>query len=126
MRSLGADQVIDYRTQDVTSVVSGCDVVFDTVGGEVQVRSYKVLKPGGRLVWIAAAPAGFQPSRSDVEVLRPRVARDRAHLERMKELLEAGAVWPPAIARYPLAEAAEAHRVSEGRHLQGKLVLMVR
>jgi NADPH:quinone reductase-like Zn-dependent oxidoreductase len=126
VRKLGADRVIDYNTQDFTTAVSDCDVVFDTVGGEVQVRSYKVLKPGGRLVWIAAAPQGFQPSRSDVEVLRPRVARDRAHLERMKELYDKGAVWPPAITRYPLAEAADAHRVSEGRHLQGKLVLMVR
>jgi NADPH:quinone reductase-like Zn-dependent oxidoreductase len=126
VRQLGADRVIDYRNQDFTKAVSGCDVVFDTVGGEVQVRSYEVLKPGGRLVFIAAAPAGFQPSRKDVEVLRPRVARDRAHLERMIELYEAGAVWPPAITRYPLADAAEAHRVSEGRHLQGKLVLIVR
>jgi NADPH:quinone reductase-like Zn-dependent oxidoreductase len=126
VRQLGADRVIDYRNQDFTKAVSGCDVVFDTVGGEVQVRSYEVLKPGGRLVFIAAAPAGFQPSRKDVEVLRPRVARDRAHLERMIELYDAGAVWPPAITRYPLADAAEAHRVSEGRHLQGKLVLMVR
>jgi NADPH:quinone reductase-like Zn-dependent oxidoreductase len=44
----------------------------------------------------------------------------------MIELYDAGAVWPPAITRYPLADAAEAHRVSEGRHLHGKLVLMVR
>ena len=44
----------------------------------------------------------------------------------MAELLEAGAVWPPAITRYKLSQAAEAHRVSEGRHLQGKLVLEVR
>ncbi len=126
VRSLGAHRVIDYNAEDFTKTVSGCDVVFDTVGGEVQARSYSVLKPGGRLVWIAPAPAGFQPPRADVEVLRPRVARDRAHLERMKELLAAGAVWPPAITRYPLAEAAEAHRISEGRHLQGKLVLIVR
>jgi NADPH:quinone reductase-like Zn-dependent oxidoreductase len=126
VRGLGADRIIDYNTQDFTKTVSDCDVVFDTVGGEVQARSYEVLKPGGRLVWIAPAPAGFQPPRADVEVLRPRVARDRAHLERMKELLEAGAVWPPAITRYKLADAAEAHRVSEGRHLQGKLVLMAR
>ena len=76
---------------------AGCDVVFDTVGGEVQVRSYDVLKPGGRLVWIAAAPSGFRPTRTDVQVLRPKVDRDRAHLERMLELLEAGAVWPPVI-----------------------------
>ncbi len=126
VRGLGADRVIDYNTEDFTKTVSGVDVVFDTVGGDVQVRSYEVLKPGGRLVWIAAAPSGFQPSRKDVEVLRPRVARDRAHLERMKELLAAGAVSPPSITRYPLKDAAEAHRVSEGRHLQGKLVLMVR
>jgi NADPH:quinone reductase-like Zn-dependent oxidoreductase len=126
VRGLGADRVIDYNAEDFTKTVSGVDVVFDTVGGEVQARSYDVLKPGGRLVWIAPAPSGFQPARKDVEVLRPRVARDREHLERMKELLAAGAVSPPAITRYKLADAAEAHRVSEGRHLQGKLVLMVR
>jgi len=44
----------------------------------------------------------------------------------MRELYGAGAVWPPATTRSPLAEAAEAHRISEGRHLQGKLVLIVR
>jgi len=126
VKKLGADRVIDYQKEDFTSLGRVCDVVFDTVGGEVQVRSYDVLKPGGRLVWIAAAPAGFEPTRDDVQLLRPKVDRDRAHLERMAELLAAGAVWPPAITRYRFADAAEAHRVSEGRHLQGKLVLDVR
>src|SRR5271165_579386 len=126
VRQLGADRVVDYNKEDFAKSVSDCDVVFDTVGGDVQVRSYAVLKPGGRLVWIAPAPAGFQPARKDVEVLRPAVARDRAHLERMLALLDAGAVSPPAITRYKLADAAEAHRVSEGRHLQGKLVFEVR
>src|SRR6516165_2408692 len=126
VRRLGADRVIDYNKEDFTKTVSGCDVVFDTVGGDVQVRSYAVLKLGGRLVWIAPAPAGFQPTRMDVRVLRPNVARDRRHLERMLQLLDAGAVSPPAITRYKLAEAAEAHRVSESRHLQGKLVFEVR
>lgn len=126
VRSLGADQVIDYNSEDFTKVVSDCDVVFDTVGGEVQVRSYEVLKPGGRLVWIAAAPEGYKPSRDDVQTLRPNVARDRKHLERMLELFEAGAVWPPEITRYKLADAADAHRVSESRHLRGKLVFDVR
>jgi NADPH:quinone reductase-like Zn-dependent oxidoreductase len=126
VRGLGADQVIDYRAEDFTKAVSGCDVVFDTVGGDVRGSSYSVLKPGGRLVWIAPAPEGFRPPRSDVETLRPNVARDRAHLDRIVALVEAGAVKPPTITRYPLAAAAEAHRVSEARHLQGKLVLMVR
>jgi NADPH:quinone reductase-like Zn-dependent oxidoreductase len=61
-----------------------------------------------------------------VQTLRPDVKRDRAHLERMLELVAQGAVRPPTITRYKLADADEAHRVSEGRHLQGKLVLEVR
>jgi NADPH:quinone reductase-like Zn-dependent oxidoreductase len=125
VRSLGADQVIDYNTQDFTAIGSICDVVFDTVGGDVRAGCYAVLKPGGKLVWIAPAPEGFHPSRTDVETLRPNVIRDRAHLERMLALLDADAVWPPTIVRYRLADAAEAHGVSEARHLQGKLVLEV-
>ena len=126
VRSLGADRVIDYHSEDFTRTVSDCDVVFDTVGGEVQVRSYDVLKPGGRLVWIAPAPEGYTPTRTDVHTLRPNVRRDRPHLERMLDLLAGGAVWPPHVTRYPLADAPAAHRVSEARHLRGKLVFEVR
>ena len=126
VRGLGADQVIDYNARDFTEIGPICDVVFDTVGGDVRAGSYVVLKPGGKLVWIAPAPEGFHPARNDVETLRPNVIRDRAHLERMLALLDAGAIRPPTIVRYRLADAAQAHQVSEARHLQGKLVLEVR
>jgi NADPH:quinone reductase-like Zn-dependent oxidoreductase len=125
VRTLGADRVIDYSAQDFTKIVSDCDVVFDTVGGDVQARSYTALRPGGRLVWVAPAPDGFRQPRSDVAVLRPAVRRDRAHLERIVALLDADAVSPPPIMRYDLADAAAAHRVSEARHLRGKLVLAI-
>jgi NADPH:quinone reductase-like Zn-dependent oxidoreductase len=125
VRSLGADQAIDYNAEDFTKIGPVCDVVFDTVGGNVRAGSYAVLKPGGKLVWIAPAPEAFKPLREDVETLRPDVKRDRAHLDRLVALLKAGAVRPPAIHRYKLADAAEAHRVSEARHLQGKLVLEI-
>lgn len=126
VRSLGADKVIDYNAQDFSTIGPICDVVFDTVGGTVQPASYAVLKPGGKLVCIAPAPDGFRPTRNDVDTLRPKVIRDRAHLERMLALLDVGAIRPPTIVRYKLADAAEAHRVSEARHLQGKLVFEVR
>jgi NADPH:quinone reductase-like Zn-dependent oxidoreductase len=126
VKSLGADQAIDYNTEDFTRIGPVCDVVFDTVGGGVRDGSYKVLKPGGRLVWIAPAPEGYRPPRSDVVTLRPDVKRDRAHLERMMALVAAGAVRPPEIVHYKLVDAATAHAVSEGRHLRGKLVLDVR
>ena len=87
VRGLGADRVIDYNKEDFTSIGPICDVVFDTVGGDVRAGCYKVLKAGGRLVWIAPAPDGFVPDRKDVQTLRPDVKRDRAHLERMLALL---------------------------------------
>jgi NADPH:quinone reductase-like Zn-dependent oxidoreductase len=125
VKSLGADRVIDYHAEDFTTIGPICDVVFDTVGGDVRAGCYRVLKPGGRLVWIAPAPEGFAPPRNDVQTLRPDVKRDRAHLERMLALLEKGAVKPPEITTYWLADAVKAHEISEGRHLRGKLVLRV-
>jgi NADPH:quinone reductase-like Zn-dependent oxidoreductase len=125
VRRLGADQVIDYRKDDFAKIVSNVDAVFDTVGGEVTPRSFAVLKPGGRFATIAQF--GIAPSpRSDVASLRPKVDRDRPHLARAAELVAKGIVPLPEIQEYPLAKAVEAHRVSEGRHLRGKLVLRVR
>ena len=126
VRKLGADRVIDYNKEDFTSIGPICDAVFDTVGGDVRAGCYKVLKAGGRLAWIAPAPDGFKVPRDDVETLRPAVKRDRAHLERMLELYAAGAVHAPEITRFKLADAAKAHEISEGRHLRGKLVLVIK
>ena len=103
-----------------------CDAVFDTVGGEVAQRAFAVLKPGGRAAFIASGGKAPASPRADVKSLRPDVKRDRPHLERIVELVAKGAVTPPEITRYPLSQAAEAHRVSEGRHLRGKLVFTVR
>ncbi len=126
VRSLGADQVIDYNAQDFAKVVSGCDAVFDTVGGEVTQRSFAVLKPGGRAAFIASGAQAPKPNRADVQSLRPNVARDRPHLERIVALVTAGAVRPPQVTRHTLAQAAEAQKVSQARHFRGKLVLVVR
>ncbi len=126
VRGLGADEIIDYNAQDFTRAVSGCDAVFDTVGGEVAQKSFAVLKPGGRAAFIASGMQAPTPDRSDVISLRPAVGRARAPLERIAELVLTGAVRPPEIKLYPLAQAADAHRVSEGRHFRGKLVLQVR
>jgi NADPH:quinone reductase-like Zn-dependent oxidoreductase len=126
VRGLGADQVIDYNAQDFTKVVSGCDAVFDTVGGDVAKRSFAVLRPGGRAAFIASGPTAPASPRADVVSLRPNAARDRGHLERIVELVAKGAVRVPEIKLYSLSQAAEAHRVSEGRHLRGKLVFKIR
>ena len=126
LRRLGADQIFDYHTQDFTKVVSGCHAVFDTVGGEVAKRSFAVLRPGGRAAFIASGSAAPASPRADAVSLRPKVGRDRAHLDRIATLVTSGAVRVPEITTYKLSEAAAAHKVSEGRHLRGKLVFKVR
>ncbi len=126
VRDLGADEVIDYKTTDFTKVVKNCDAVFDTVGGDVATRSFAVLKPGGRAAFIASGAQAPKPDRSDVTALRPAVGRDRPPLERIAELYRSGAVRPPHVTLYDLSKAADALRVSEARHLKGKLVLKVR
>jgi NADPH:quinone reductase-like Zn-dependent oxidoreductase len=123
---LGADEVIDYRTTDFAQAVSNCDAVFDTVGGDVATRSFAVLRPGGRAAFIASGPAAPLAPRPDLRSLRPKVGRDRPHLERIIALARSGAVRPPAITHYSLSQAAAVHEVSEGRHLRGKLVFDVR
>jgi NADPH:quinone reductase-like Zn-dependent oxidoreductase len=126
LRKLGADQIIDYNKEDVAKAVSGVDAVFDTVGGTAVSSSFAVLRPGGRAAFIGSGPVAPVSPRGDVSSLRPNVGRDRAHLERIVALVTSGAVRVPEIKVYSLTEAADAHRVSEGRHLRGKLVFKIR
>ena len=126
VRGLGADEVIDYNARDFTKAVSSCDAALDTVGGDVAQRTFAVLKPGGRAAFLASGSHAPKPPRSDVQSLRPTVARDRPHLERLVALYEAGAIRAPEVTRFGLSEAAAAHRVSQTRHFRGKLVLVVR
>ena len=126
VRSLGADEVIDYNAKDFAQIVKNCDAVFDTVGGEVAQKSFLVLRSGGRAAFIASGAQAPKPPRGDVTSLRPAVNRTRRHMERVAQLYQAGVVRPPQIKLYRLSEAADAHRVSEGRHFRGKLVFKVR
>ena len=126
VRSLGADQAIDYGKTDFTSIGQVCDAVFETVGGDVAQKSFAVLKPGGRAAFIASGGKAPAPPRDDVQSLRPPVPRTRAAMERVAKLFAAGAVRAPEIKFYKLSQAADAHRISEGRHFRGKLVFQVR
>lgn len=126
VRSLGADQVIDYRKEDFTKIGRVCDAVFETVGGEVAAKSYEVLKSGGRAAFIASGPKAPPTQRTDVQGLRPGVPRTRAAMERIAQLAVSDAVRAPEVRLFKLSDAAETHRISQGRHFRGKLVFQVR
>ena len=126
VRGLGPDEVIDYKTQDFTQLVKNVDAVFETVGGDVAMQSFAVLKPGGRAAFIASGGKAPTPPRGDVASLRPAVNRTRRHMERVADLYQRGVIRVPEVKLYRLSQAAEAQRVSEGRHFRGKLVFKVR
>jgi len=126
VRGLGADQVLDYNKEDFAKLGQVFDAVFDTVGGETAQKSFSVAKPGGRAAFIASGPQAPKSPRDDVASLRPAATRARAPLERIVALHAAGAVKPPQVKLYKLSQAADAHRVSEGRHFRGKLVFQMK
>ena len=125
VRELGADEVIDYANEDFAKTAPPCDVVFDTIGGDVHKRSFAVLKPGGRLAYVAAPPEGFKPPKN-VTVKRPAVTRDRAHLEKIVALFEAGAIQPLEVVHMSLVDAAKAQTLSIDGHVRGKIVFDIR
>jgi NADPH:quinone reductase-like Zn-dependent oxidoreductase len=125
VRTLGADEAIDYTRTDFTSLGRRCDAVFDTVGGDVALRAFDVLKPGGRAAFIASGSSAPPSPRAGLVSLRPNVARGRAPLERLLGLVQTGAVISPAMTIFPLAEARRAHEAGASRHQRGKFVLDV-
>jgi NADPH:quinone reductase-like Zn-dependent oxidoreductase len=121
---LGADQAIDYTATDFAAVAPPCDVVYDLVGGEAFRRSLRVLRPGGRLVTVGAAPIPADARRDDVAVLKPLVARSRARMERIAALAVKRSVLPPEIILFSLQHASKAHELMESGRFRGKIVLV--
>ncbi|WP_327319878.1 NADP-dependent oxidoreductase [Streptomyces sp. NBC_01235] len=128
LRELGADEVIDYRETDFTEAVKDVDVVLDTLGGETSVRSLRVLRPGGIVVSIL--PVSSDAFYEEAEQLGVRavwvlVDADRAGMRAIAELVEAGKLRATIAGTFPLADAAEAHRLGDTGRTTGKLVLTV-
>jgi len=122
VRALGADEAIDYTKVDFAEAAPNCDVVFDTMGGEVHRRSFDALKPGGLLVYLNAEPLPDTPGRPDVTVLNAPVRGNRAGLERIVALVGEGTFKPAVEKTYALEDFAEAYARIETGHSRGKIV----
>ncbi|HEU5361239.1 MAG TPA: NADP-dependent oxidoreductase [Candidatus Deferrimicrobiaceae bacterium] len=129
--SLGADVPIDYTKVSFVDVVrkmepGGIDLVYDAVGGDIQSRSYEVLKKGGKLIAIVNPPLEEEARRYGVHASHVFVTPNGEQLRRIGTLLERGVVKPPVIEEMRLEEAAEAQRRSQAGHVRGKIVLKIR
>ncbi|WP_329003076.1 NADP-dependent oxidoreductase [Kribbella sp. NBC_00709] len=130
LRGLGADEVIDYHSQDLAAATGDIDVVVDLIGSETTLaQSVAVTRRGGLVV---AVPSGTSPellaraAESGVRVASYLVEPDGHALGEIAELIENGALRVEVEEVFPLAEAAAAHRRLEDGRARGKLVLAVR
>jgi NADPH:quinone reductase-like Zn-dependent oxidoreductase len=127
VRDLGADLVIDYRTERFENKVRDADAVIDLVGGDVQARSFAVLGPGGILVSAVSKPDQEAATRHGVRALFFLVNVTTAHLARIAAMIDAGDLTVNVGAVLPLADARVAHEMLEGSRSRprGKIVLSV-
>lgn len=124
LRDLGADEFIDYETTPrFDEVVSDIDVVFDMVGSETRKHSWGTLKKNGILVSIVGPPSEETAASHGVRAAHMLVKPNRGQLEQLAALVDKGHVKPVIDTVFPLAETAQAHRLSEQGHVRGKIVL---
>lgn len=122
VRALGADDIIDYTQQDF-STLHDIDVVFDTLGGEAQQRSWQVLKPKGRLVSIVGAADAAMAEKYGVTPLFCFVKPSSAQLTALAALFDTGKLRVEIERSYQLSEIVHAHEHSESGRTRGKIVI---
>ncbi|WP_322925249.1 NADP-dependent oxidoreductase [Paenibacillus campi] len=126
LTSLGADEVIDYKTTSFVDVLSDVDLVFDTMGGQIQADSFKVLKQGsGRLISILEQPDEKLAKQYDVVAKSIWLQPDGKQLQQFGKLMEQRKVNAIVGTTLPFSEQGlrEAHRLSATHHAKGKIVI---
>jgi NADPH:quinone reductase-like Zn-dependent oxidoreductase len=127
LKGLGADEVIAYDREDFAKRLRDFDVVYDLVGGDVHRRSYRVLKKGGTLVYLIAEPIEDLSAEYGVSLKMAKIHDRIETLVQVLALAGTGVLKPQVGKVFPLAAAADAHRLVEsGAHTRGRVVLKVR
>ncbi|MEU1673699.1 NADP-dependent oxidoreductase [Streptomyces roseifaciens] len=128
LRTLGADELVDYRSQDVAETVRDVDVVLDSIGGPNWARSLRTLRRGGTLVSILPLDDTFptrQAEEAGVRAVFMLVEPDQQGLREISALVEQGRLRVIVDTVLPLEQAAQAHSLGETGRTTGKIVLAV-
>jgi alcohol dehydrogenase len=124
--SLGADEVIDYKTQDFSDTLSGYDAVFDTVGGEDFVKSFGILKQGGVAVSMAAQADEAKATDYGITAISQNTHVSTNILDELRQLVENGVVKPQVDKIFPLEQISKAFETRENGSVKGKIVIKIR
>lgn len=123
VKSLGADEVIDFTKEDFSAKLKDFDAVYDTVGGEVEAKSASVLKKGGILVSMKGPPDAALTAKLGIQGIGQGTKTNTAHLTRVALLADAGSIHVHIAKVFPLADIQEAWKFQETGHPQGKVVI---
>lgn len=126
VKSLHADEVIDYTTQEFNDIIKDYDAVFDTVGGPTNSKSYMVLRPGGILVSMVEEPNDDLIQKHDVVYVHQSTQVTEERLDEITKLIEGGKLSVNVDKVFPLDEAAEAVEYLKTGHPKGKVVIQVK
>jgi NADPH:quinone reductase-like Zn-dependent oxidoreductase len=124
LKQLGANELIDYTSQRFENVVSDIDVVFDGVGGDTFDRSFRVLRPGGRMITIAASSEAEAVNDERRKQAFFIVEPNRQQLIEVAKLIDAAKLKVFVDAVVPLSEAADAY-TGRLKHRQGRGKIVV-
>lgn len=123
LASLDADEVIDYKNQDFTQIVTDVDLVIDFVGGETQTKSFAVLKKGGSLLSAVMSPSDELAQKYGVSARFVDGVPSHQKLELGTTLIEQGKIKPNVTKIMRLEEAAAAQQLVSDGGINGKIVL---
>lgn len=124
-KSLGADEVIDYKTQAFENNLQNLDAVLDTAGGQVSEKSYQVLKKGGILVLLVSQVDEELAQKYAVTAIRQQSKTDAPQLRRLSELVDGGKIKVHVDKSFPLDQVKEAFIHLKAGHPRGKVVISV-
>jgi NADPH:quinone reductase-like Zn-dependent oxidoreductase len=124
VRSLGAENVIDYSATRFETVIHDMDVVIDTVGGDLAERSFQVLRPSGIYVTVAGRLAE-DAGKAQKITARSGGRAPAENLKQISELINTKKLKPVTSTVFPLAEARQAHELSQTGHGRGRIILHV-
>lgn len=125
VKKLGADEVIDYHTTDFEEVLTDIDLVFDTMGGEIQKKSFSVLKEHGRLISVLSIEDETLAATKQIEAKAIWLRTNGEQLSELAKLMADGKLVSVIGETFPLTRQGvyDAHALSETHHAVGKIVL---
>ena len=126
LETLGADKIIDYKKEDFTTLVKDLDIVLDLVGGETQMRSFDIIRKGGRLISTTMPPSKEKAEAAGITATFVFTMPDHKMLEEISAMIDNGELKVNTPQIIPLDQAKKAHEMIENKTAKGKIVLEVK